>query len=150
MGLDDWAWRQGHRAGTSGVARARGCPLDVLAERAAATVATWRQAHPDVTVVARDRAAASAAGMRQGAPEATPVADRCHLLKHVATALQEVFSAQQRAIDHRKQGPPNAPSPPDDGAVTVAMESPVATSRAQQQLAHHRARRVAESAPGQA
>lgn len=80
IGIDDWAWRKGHHYGTIIVDLQRGCPIDVLADRAAETVATWLQAHPDVTIVARDRAEAYAAGIRQGAPEATPVADRFHLL----------------------------------------------------------------------
>jgi len=56
--LDDWAWRKGQRYGTLMVDLQRGCPIDVLEDRAADTVAMWLQAHPDVTIVARDRAAA--------------------------------------------------------------------------------------------
>jgi transposase len=144
IGIDEWAWRKGHRYGTLVVDLERGCPIDVLEDRAAETVATWLQSHPDVTVVARDRAEAYAAGIRQGAPEATQVADRFHLLKNLAAALQEVFSAHHREIDHLNQVPHNEPVPPDDAAVTVPLESPVATSRAQQQIAHNRARGVAE------
>jgi hypothetical protein len=71
IGIDDWAWRKGKRYGTIIVDLERGCPIDVLEDRAAETVATWLQSHPDVTIVARDRAEAYAAGIRQGAPEAT-------------------------------------------------------------------------------
>ena len=144
IGIDDWAWRKGHRYGTIIVDLQRGCPIDVLEDRAADTVATWLQAHPDVTIVARDRAEAYAAGIRQGAPEATQVADRFHLLKNLAAALQEVFSAHHREIDHLNHVPQTEPSTSDDAAVTVPMASPVATSRAQQQIEHNRARRVAE------
>jgi transposase len=144
IGIDDWAWRKGNRYGIIIVDLERGCPIDVLEDRAAETVATWLQSRPDVTVVARDRAEAYAAGIRQGAPEATQVADRFHLLKNLAAALQEVFSAHHREIDHLNQMPQNELAPPDDAAVTVSLESPVATSRAQQQIAHNRARRVAE------
>jgi hypothetical protein len=56
LGGEDWAWRKGQRDGTLLVALQRGCPLDVLADRAAATVATWRHAHPDVTILARAEA----------------------------------------------------------------------------------------------
>jgi transposase len=80
IGVDDWAWRKGNRYGTIIVDLERGCPIDVREDRAADTVATWLQSHPDVKLVARDRAEASAAGIRQGAPEATQVADRFHLL----------------------------------------------------------------------
>jgi transposase len=79
LGSDDWAWRQGHRSGPIIVALQRGCPIDLRDDRAAATVAAWLQAHPDVTIVARDRAEADASGVRQGAPDATQGADRFHL-----------------------------------------------------------------------
>ena len=42
--------------------------------------------------------------------------------------------------------PQNEPLTRDDSAVAVAVGPPVATSRAQQQIEHHRARRVAEYA----
>src|SRR5215510_3278999 len=54
IGIDDWAWRKGHRYGTIIVDLEQGCPIDVLENRAAETVATWLQAHPDVTIVARE------------------------------------------------------------------------------------------------
>jgi transposase len=93
IGVDDWAWRKGHCYGTLIVDLQRGCPIDVREDRAAETVATWLQTHPNVKIIARDRAEAYAAGIRQGAPEATQVADRFHLLKNLAAALQEVFNA---------------------------------------------------------
>jgi transposase len=66
------------------------------------------------------------------------------LLKNLAAALQEVFSAHHREIAHLNHMPQNAPSPSDNTEGTVPMASPVATSRAQQQIEHNRARRVAE------
>ena len=56
VGIDDWAWRKGHRYGTIVVDLERGCPIDVLEDRLADTVADWFKAHPEVNVVARDRA----------------------------------------------------------------------------------------------
>jgi transposase len=70
VGIDDWAWRKGHRYGTIVVDLERGCPIDVLEDRLAETVADWLRAHPEVQIVARDRAEAYASGIRQGAPEA--------------------------------------------------------------------------------
>jgi transposase len=144
IGVDDWAWRKGQRYGTIIVDLQRGCPIDVLEDRTAETVATWLHAHPDVTIVARGRAEASAAGIRHGAPEATQVADRFHLLKHVAAALQEVFSAHHRAIDQLNHLPHNEPPPQDTDVVTVPLDPPVTMTKAQQHIAHHRAKRVAE------
>ncbi len=57
VGIDDWAWRKGHRYGTIVVDLERGCPIDVLEDRLADTVAAWLKAHPEVTVVARERSA---------------------------------------------------------------------------------------------
>jgi transposase len=144
IGIDDWAWRKGNRYGTIIVDLERGYPLDMLEDRAAETVATWLHAQPDVTIVARDRAAASAAGIRQGAPEATQVADRFHLLKNLAAALQEVFSAHHREIAPRNHVPNSEPPTQADDPVTVPTERPVVMTQAQQQIAHNRAKRVVE------
>jgi hypothetical protein len=150
IGQDDWAWRNGHRYGTIIVDREQGCPIDVLENRAAETVATWLHSHPDVTVVARDRAEASVAGIRQRAPEATQVADRFHLLKNVAAALQEVFSAHHRELDQLHHMPHNEPPTQDADAVMVPPEPPVTMTTAQQQIAHNRAKRVADYAQARA
>ena len=86
VGLDDWAKRKGHTYGTIVVDLDRHCPVDLLEDRTAETVAAWLQAHPEVTVVARDRAEAYASGVIQGAPEAVQVADRWHLVKNLREA----------------------------------------------------------------
>jgi transposase len=144
IGIDDWAWRKGNRYGTIIVDLQRGCPIDLLEDRAAETVATWLQAHPDVKIVARDRAEAYASGVRQGAPEATQVADRFHLLKNLAAALQEVFNGHHREIDQLNHLAHNEPPTQDDDLVTGPTEYPVARTKAQQQITHNRAKRVAE------
>jgi transposase len=113
-------------------------------------VATWLHAHPDVKIIARDRAEAYAAGIRQGAPEATQVADRFHLLKNLAAALQEVFNAHHREIDQLNHVPHHEPSPQDNDAVPVPTERSVPMTKAQQQIAHNRAKRVAEYEQAQA
>ena len=144
IGLDDWAWRKGHRYGTIVVDLERGCPIDVLEDRAAETVADWLQSHPDVKVVARDRAEAYGAGIRQGAPEATQVADRFHLLKHLASALPEVFNAHHREIDQLNHLPHHEPPTQDADSVTISPEPPVTMTKARQHIAHNRAKRVSE------
>ncbi len=144
IGIDEWAWRKGHHYGTIVVDLERGCPIDVLEDRATATVAAWLQSHPDVTVIARDRAEAYGAGIRQGAPEATQVADRFHLLKNVAAALQEVFSVHHRELDQLNHLPHHEPPPQDIDVVTAPPDPPVPMTKAQQHIAHNRAKRVAE------
>ena len=88
IGIDDWAKRKGRTYGTIVVDLERGCPVELLDDRLADTVATWLRAHPEVTVVARDRADAYASGVTQGAPDAVQVADRWHLLKNLREAVE--------------------------------------------------------------
>jgi transposase len=94
--------------------------------------------------VARDRAEAYAAGMRHGAPEATQVADRFHLLKNLAAALQEVFSAHHRELDQLNHLPHTESPIQDADSVTEPPAPPGTLTKAQQQIAHTRARRMAE------
>jgi transposase len=94
IGIDDWAKRKGHTYGTIVVDLDRRCPIDLLEDRTAETVATWLQAHPEVRVVARDRAEAYASGVTQGAPEAVQVADRWHLVKNLREAVETELHAR--------------------------------------------------------
>jgi transposase len=94
IGIDDWAKRKGHTYGTIVVDLDRRCPVDLLEDRTAETVATWLQAHPEVRVVARDRAEAYASGVTQGAPEAVQVADRWHLVKNLREAVETELHAR--------------------------------------------------------
>ena len=81
-GVDDWAWRKGHNYGTIIVDLERREVVEVLADRSAATTASWFKDHPDVEVVTRDRAGLYAEAAREGAPQARQVADRFHLLQN--------------------------------------------------------------------
>src|SRR2546426_10520379 len=106
IGIDDWAKRQGHTSGTIVVDLDRHCPVDLLEDRTAATVAAWLQAPPAGTVVARDRAEAYASGVTQGAPDAVQVADRWHLVKN----LREAVEAELRERPTLPWHPPLAPA----------------------------------------
>ena len=106
VGIDDWAKRKGHTYGTIVVDLDRRCPVDLLEDRTAETVAAWLQAHPEVTVVARDRAEAYASGVTQGAPDAVQVADRWHLVKN----LREAVEAELRERPTLPWHPPSAPA----------------------------------------
>ena len=124
VGIDDWAWRKGHRYGTIIVDLERGCPIDVWEDRLAETVATWLKAHPDVQIVARARADAYAAGIRQGAPDAVQVADRFHLVQNLAEALEQVFSAHHQDLEALNEAQSREPITREDGSEAVPVPAP--------------------------
>jgi transposase len=88
IGLDEWAWRRGHRSGTIPVDLISHRVVDLLPERSAATVAAWLAQHPSITVVCRDRSELYADGIRRGAPDAVQVVDRLHLVHNLRQALE--------------------------------------------------------------
>jgi transposase len=95
LGVDEWAWRRGHRYGTILVDLITRRVVDLLPDRSAASVAAWLAQHPTITVICRDRSDLYADGIRRGAPEAVQVVDRFHLVQNLRQALEAVL------IDHR-------------------------------------------------
>ena len=88
LGVDDWAFRKGHRYGTILVDLEQHRIVDVLPARSAEPVVEWLKAHPGVEVFSRDRAPAYAEAARKGAPQAVQVADRWHLIQNLVEALE--------------------------------------------------------------
>jgi transposase len=95
VGVDEWAWRRGHRYGTILVDLATHRVVGLLPDRSAASVVAWLAQHPTITVVCRDRSDLYADGIRRGAPEAMQVVDRFHLVQNLRQALEAFL------IDHR-------------------------------------------------
>src|SRR5581483_1341211 len=90
LGRDEWAYRRGKKDGTLLIDPEKGAPVDVLPDRQAASVETWLKNHPGVQLISRDRGGECARGARQGAPDALQTADRFHVLRNLAGAVENV------------------------------------------------------------
>jgi transposase len=98
LGLDDFAWKKGDRYGTLLVDLEARCPVDLLPDREAASVARWLREHPGVKLISRDRAGMYAEGAKRGAPRAKQIADRYHLLVNLRDTLKDALARQQDSL----------------------------------------------------
>jgi transposase len=126
VGIDDFAFRRGRAYGTVVVDLEEGAVVDLLPDRAAATVARWLRANPQVGVIARDRSGEYARAAAEAAPAAVQVADRWHLLKNLSEALERLLDRKQRDLRGVVLGataPPRLPRSPSDQAVRRARRA---------------------------
>jgi transposase len=98
LGIDEWAWKKGHRYGTILCDLEARQVIDLLPTRDAETVAGWLRQHPTVKVVSRDRAGAFADAIAKGAPYASQVADRWHLLNNLLETLIALLEHHRRTV----------------------------------------------------
>ncbi|MEZ5670119.1 MAG: ISL3 family transposase [Alphaproteobacteria bacterium] len=98
VGIDDWAWKRGHRYGTIVCDLERRRIIDVLPDREAATVEAWLTARPAIRVVSRDRGGAYGPAVSRALPEARQVADRWHLMENASSAFLDAVRRSMRSI----------------------------------------------------
>jgi transposase len=91
LGVDDWSWRKGRRYGTILVDLERHHVVDLLEDRCRSTFAQWLHAHPEIEMISRDRGTDYAAAAREAAPQATQIADRFHVVRNLADALERLL-----------------------------------------------------------
>jgi transposase len=98
IGIDDWAWRRGHRYGSIICDLERRRVVDLLPDREPATVEAWLAHHPEICVIARDRGGGYGQAATRAAPQAVQVADRWHLMENAIAAFLEAVRRQMRPI----------------------------------------------------
>lgn len=123
LGVADWAFRRGQVYGTILVDLERNCPVDLLPDRSAESLARWLLEHPGIEVISRDRGNEYIKGATLGAPQATQVADRWHLLKNLRDTLQPLVERNRSWLRVAAQGN-RRPLDKHDATPTMKLTKP--------------------------
>ena len=98
VGIDDWAWKRGHRYGTIICDLERRRVIDLLPDREMATVQAWLADRPSIRIISRDRGGGYGQAATRGQPEAIQVADRWHLMENASAAFLGAIRQTMRGI----------------------------------------------------
>jgi hypothetical protein len=120
LGIDDWAWRKGHRYGTILCDLEQGKVIDLLPERSEKSTEAWMRRHPGTEIVSRDRASLYAEAATKAAPKAVQVADRWHLLHNLSEALIDALAPHHRLLAEVAKATSNKPAA---GNVSITRQS---------------------------
>jgi transposase len=101
VGVDEWAWKKGHRYGAILVDLEKRRVVQLLVERSVETSKAWLRTHPEIDLVSRDRGQIYREAATEGAPQAKQVVDRYHLQKNFAEALERFF--RSRSVCSKKR-----------------------------------------------
>jgi len=130
VGVDEWAWKKGHRYGTILVDLEMRRVVQLLADRSVETSKAWLRKHPEIDLVSRDRGKIFRQAITEGAPQAKQVVDRYHLQKNFAEALEKFFRKQERVPKKATGG--------STGKVHPTTRRAVPEKVAQERRARHR------------
>ena len=98
VGIDDWAWKRGHRYGTVICDLERRRIIDLLPDRESATVEAWLSARPTITVISRDRGGGYGQAAARGRPHAQQIADRWHLMENASAAFLQAVRRSMHSV----------------------------------------------------
>lgn len=90
VGMDDFAWKKGHRYGILICDAVSHRPIDLLPDREAETLADWLDDHPEVTHVTRDRYSRFQEVLSVHSADIIQIHDRFHLIQNLWSLHDQV------------------------------------------------------------